>query len=1117
MENQDKNHIADTPENSLQKPEEPMADAMAFSSTAKKERREEAEQKLEEQRRREEEEKRRQEEEKCRKALQEKQEREAREKKAQEERKQREEQEKHRQELQEKQDHEAREKAEREEKERQEALQKKQQQEEEERAREREQAEEEREQKKEQEERVRQEAKESAATEKQKKHEEKKNRRKKKKEEMSLRKQDKLRRRNKKETAEEEDPYYGLKLKSREEYQKEYEETLSFKPIRPEEDSEKTGTFTYLFDKDDTGIDPAMREKLKNLHEKRRRRVNEVVKETGTNDVAKEDIYSITTAISLDDIRKEAAKKGVDISQQPIPLEEPQKPRERPRKEEDKPSIQDPQERPLPMQAVQNPQIDAHLPEGEKTTYRPTGTPVHIVPLNDLTTPVFNESRAYPRVSRSAPKEEKMPRKEERASRPVIAAPAAEKQEETAIPVSRPVVPAKVPDRFADAAVPIDKTDVKEKPLKKKASGRPIVQLTEKSAPADQPQEPVKEAELPKKKSSSRTPVQPDKKIQEPQHRTPPVEKPAARKPQPLHIAGRPEELDDYNAPEDAAAIFHQLGGALRELALRLSITGICSVLELIFGVMGKFGILGTSALGTTVYLLSSLVFLAVAVAFCGVTVFGGLKALVRLRANADSGVAVASIVGLIQGVYSLFAQNAFGKGQLYLYTVVVCAALFLNTLGKLLMVRRVNKNFHYITSPGKKYAVEKFDDHNTALQMAEGVTIDTPEIACQRETGFLKNFLRLSYSDDPSDRSSQFLAPVLFCASLILFLLMLLFIQPGDVGSALTAFAAATCASIPLMNMLSVNLPLSRVSHVATQCGGMIIGFPAVQYFSGANAVLVDAKDLFPRGSIVLNGIKTFRGQQMDSAIIDAAALLQAAGGPLSSLFSQITRSQMAGAPKVENIQYEDGLGISGWVGGRRVLIGSRKLLSHHNVTPSSEELEKKYMKGGRQVVYLSVSGELSAMFIITYKADRHRSQELQRMEDNGISLIVRSNDPNVTAPFLAALFGLDTHTVRVLPDRLGQVYESMEKQPKKEANALIATRGRTTTMMRLVTACVRQRSNISLAVVLQNVSAVLGFVLVAFLCWQKGMQQVSTLGIFIYEAFWCLAIWLVPKLRKP
>lgn len=187
----------------------------------------------------------------------------------------------------------------------------------------------------------------------------------------------------------------------------------------------------------------------------------------------------------------------------------------------------------------------------------------------------------------------------------------------------------------------------------------------------------------------------------------------------------------------------------------------------------------------------------------------------------------------------------------------------------------------------------------------------------------------------------------------------MLLFIQPHDVSSALTAFAAATCVSVPMMNMLSVNLPLSRISKVAAQCGGMVIGFPAVQYYADTNAAMVDAKDLFPKGSVILNGIKTFGNAQMDDAIVDAAALMHDAGGPLSSLFGQIIQSRSEAMPKVENVQYEDGMGISGWVGGRRVFIGNRRLMEHHNVTPPSESLEAKYIQGGKQLAYLSVSGE--------------------------------------------------------------------------------------------------------------------------------------------------------------
>ncbi len=1015
-------------------------------------------------------------------------------------------------------------------------------------------------------------------------------RREKKKKKTSLKKQDKIKRRRKKNTAEEDDPYYGLELKPLEEYQKQYEETLSFKPVKPKEQpSEMTGTFTYLFDgSTEDGQDPEIQTKLKKLHEERRRRVSQVVKESGTSDVGKEDIFSITTAISLDEIRKAAAAKGVKtqhyrpteeipaVQQEKAPVQEPQPVRQTPQREAMPQPVQEPPKRQEPLRAVQEPQQEVPpMKPGEPAEYRPTGTPVHIIALQDLTTPVFNESRDYPRggyrpeseqpeVGQSAgkitrlptappaentaqaekpavPQEESEQSKREKA--PVVpfaqVHPAAvETPEAEDLPSEEPISaeqPVQVPDLFAN------EDEVQPEPMQRPAAEVPLPGTAPVPLQDDQPTYRKFEAAA-KAMVQDVDPNAPEEEPEQPKRRilhhaaraqAEQLEEEQSKVKQMLFGAGEDEtdadaeqlepenqnsdELEDYNSPEDAASIFHQLGGDMRELMLRLTVTGICAVLELVFGMLGEYGLFGMPPLNITAYLICNLVFLAFSVGFCGVTMLNGLKALVKLRANADTGVAVAGIVGVVQGVISLFVQDPFQHGQLHLYSVIVCGALFLNTLGKLLLVRRVNKNFHYVTSPDKKYSVDKFDDHNTALQMAEGVTLDAPEIAYQRETDFLKNFLRLSYSDDPSDRSSQFLAPVLFCASLVLFLVMLLFIQPHDVSSALTAFAAATCVSVPMMNMLSVNLPLSRISKVAAQCGGMVIGFPAVQYYADTNAAMVDAKDLFPKGSVILNGIKTFGNAQMDDAIVDAAALMHDAGGPLSSLFGQIIQSRSEAMPKVENVQYEDGMGISGWVGGRRVFIGNRRLMEHHNVTPPSESLEAKYIQGGKQLAYLSVSGELVAMFIVTYRADRHRTMELQRMEDNGISLIVRSNDPNVTAPFVATLFGLDVHTVRVLPERLGQVYKALVKKSEKESHALIATNGKPSTMMRLITACVRQRANISLAVVLQNVGAVLGFVLVAFLCCQKGMQQVSTLSLVVYEAFWTLVVWLVPKLRKP
>ena len=585
------------------------------------------------------------------------------------------------------------------------------------------------------------------------------------------------------------------------------------------------------------------------------------------------------------------------------------------------------------------------------------------------------------------------------------------------------------------------------------------------------------------------------------------------------HLPEEPDELDDYQKPSDAPSVAHELGSSMREITLRLAVTGIATVLLLIFGVLGEMtGILPEAvriAIPTQTYLILNLVFLGITSLFCIVTILNGVKSLARLQASSDSGVAVAAIAALIQSAALLFAPESVASSGVHSYAALAAAALFLNTAGKFSMIKRIRHNFRFVASPDQKYAVQYFDDHNIALQMAKGCVADTPAIGYQNKADFLKHFLSLSYENDPSDNSSHIIAPIGFILSLVLCIVY--YYLNRDVVGAITAFAAATCISVPMMNMLSVNLPLARLSKIATRCGAMVVGYPAVEHFSTANAVVLDATDLFPKGTVILNGIKTFGGQRIDDAIVDATALMCATGGPLSSLFSQIIKTRTDILPKVENLTYEDDRGVVGWVSGRRILVGNRELMKAYGIEPPSRDYEEKYLLGGKQVVYLASSGDLVAMFIVLYNSDRRRAAELRRMEDNGISLIVRTRDPNVTPRLLAQVFDLDEHGIRVLPERLGEAYADRTKEPEERADALLATKGRPTAMMRMLTACVRQRSNISVSVALQIVAVVLGFLLVAFLACYSGLKQLSTAALLLFELFWLVAVLVVPRLRKP
>lgn len=637
------------------------------------------------------------------------------------------------------------------------------------------------------------------------------------------------------------------------------------------------------------------------------------------------------------------------------------------------------------------------------------------------------------------------------------------------------------------------------------------VEESYRTIPEEPPEEPVQEPRSRKKRQPASSGVHTFRFLGEVEEDNDPNDEPGTEP--------EPENLDDYTAPEDAPSILHELGAEHRALALRVSVTGILMLVMLFWGFVSERSGMLPAFLRAEVlplaYLITNLCLLTMAIVFCRKTVLGGIRALVSLQANADSGVAVAAAAAWIQGAALLFQTQEVERGQLHLYAVLAALGLFLNSAGKLSMVRRIRANFRFLISPEPKMGIELFDDYNTALQLAKGCVVGEPLIAYQRKTGFFRNFLRNSYEPDPSEQASQSMAPLLFLGTLVLCAISLVLTRSAS--AAITALAAAACVSAPITSMLCVNMPISRLSALARRCGTMLVGNPAVEYFCNTNALMTDAKELFPKGTVILNGIKTFGGQRIDEAIMDASAVMCTLGGPLSDLFEQIIQNRRDILPKAENITYEDERGVTGWVSGRRTLVGTRQLLEQHGLTPPSRDYENKYLLGGKKVVYLASQGELVAMFVISYNSDKRRALELRRMEQNGISLILRTTDPNMTPEFVAECFGLDPHSVRILPETLGTMYQNKITKERERADALFVSKGRPASMMRMLTACVREKSNVTMATLLQTVGVILGFMLVAFLVFYSGLEQLSTMALLLYQLFWAAAVLIIPRLRKP
>lgn len=127
-------------------------------------------------------------------------------------------------------------------------------------------------------------------------------------------------------------------------------------------------------------------------------------------------------------------------------------------------------------------------------------------------------------------------------------------------------------------------------------------------------------------------------------------------------------------------------------------------------------------------------------------------------------------------------------------------------------------------------------------------------------------------------------MASLLFLGTLVLCTVSL--VLTHNTSTAITVLIAATYVSVPITDIPCVNIPVDRLSALACRCGTMLAGNPAVEYFYSTNTLVTDTKELFPRETVILDGIGTLGGQRINETIMGASAVMRILGSSLSDLF---------------------------------------------------------------------------------------------------------------------------------------------------------------------------------------------------------------------------------------
>ncbi len=545
-----------------------------------------------------------------------------------------------------------------------------------------------------------------------------------------------------------------------------------------------------------------------------------------------------------------------------------------------------------------------------------------------------------------------------------------------------------------------------------------------------------------------------------------------------------PKEVSkEYTSPAERATVHTLLSERNRKATIGLAAVGAIEFLLVIINIIPAIAdklALETTAFvkGSTMMCVLNAVLIIAAVALNSTRFIDGITGLFRNNMTGDTAVSLTVMVALLQNTLAAVAGGE-NEVAVTVFSAVAVGAVLISKLTEKLDAQRTLSNFEVCTYKYEHnmYAVHPFENESEIFELGRGLMMGNADLLYSSKVEFPQDFMKNSEKEVADSKLVKILIPVAFGAAVAAAIAA--GIVEKDFMAAISAFAGTFCVCSPVLASVIPAFIAMIANRDLNATGTMISCLGAAEEASSANAVVMDCADIFDRSKCTMHGMKDFKNIRIDDVLLYAAALVIKSGGPLRESFEQVVDGRPDLLPPVKELVYEDKLGIAARIHGQKVLLGNRNLLVNHSVEVPEKSIEERYSHGGRKVMYLAVAGKIAALFVVSYTVDSNLAPYFRMLESNGIQVLVRTNDVNVTEELIAKSFNLPQQTFKILSSVAGKLFKRRRDAVCDKLPAKIVHDGTAFSMLRAVAAACGMNAQMKLGSVMQIVVAALGFVL--------------------------------------
>ena len=700
----------------------------------------------------------------------------------------------------------------------------------------------------------------------------------------------------------------------------------------------------------------------------------------------------------------------------------------------------------------------------------------------------------------------------EKKHAPGAAAPTRTAQAEETAPAAQPETAPERKKEESGTPLPaavfasVKEADADLQPKKKKRPERkkPVIDFFGHAEDEEKPQAPSAPADAPAAKEDTMSlpllPLDGEEPQQAPEK--------ASAAPQPelkaeAEDAVFPEEHAETELPEPEATVdkLHRMSA---ELTLRCVLGGILTVVLLHFGLVSDGLLPAMAALdpdaAPAAFYGANLLLLAASLCVGFPVLRDGLNGL-RGRSSSETMPALAAVAALVQAVTAMLNANVYrGTTGISLLSGMAALGLFLALLGSRVMLSAVRGGYELLGEATDLQGAYRTRDKDLIRALARDLEQKDPWVLLSRPRTADEGFVAQSLDERAGERRAQKNGYILLGVALLSALLCL--VVGRDVKLAAAALTAVLCMGAPLSSTLIAGMAALRLQRAAGAVGAVVPGWAAIQELGGIDTLQVDAEDLFAADSVVLEDIRIFKGGRIDRAILYAASVLNQSGGTLQGLFRQIIEDRTDILFPVKDLEIHRGLGFAAWCDNNHIQIGTRRFLEQEGVILPDEDYENQHSKNGElQILYLAVSGNVHAMFVIRYVGGRNIARSLAALQQENIRLLVTSLDPSLTAKHITEAYRLPEGMVTLLDQ---EQCAALEAAPAEDAPCCMYHQKGFASLTGGLRAADKAQNAETTATTVQMVSVLFSVAIAVLLTSARSIWQLPVTYVLMYQAAW-------------